>query len=93
MKFVKVFPLLLVMFFSDIAAERSNMPWSLSKQNEGHSHHGGKAYSFQDLKNSMQDTSDEDNEAVGEKAKSLLKLRILSDFTKYKSINLKFLGR
>ena len=91
MKFVKVFPLLFVMSFPDIAAQR--MPWSLSKQNQGHRHHGGKAYSFQDPESSTQAASNDDKGIVEEKAKSLLKLKILNNFSKYKSINLKFLGR
>ena len=86
---MKIFPLLFAVSFPETAAQ--SIQWNLYQKNDGHSHHSGKAYSFQDTENSPKE--DHDENPVEEKAKTLLKLRILSDFTKYKSINLKFLGR
>ena len=89
MKLVKILPLLFAVSFPVTVAER--LQWNLYQKNNGHSHHSGKAYSLQDTEKPTKDEHDES--AIEEKAKTLLKFRILSNFTKYKSINSKFLGR
>ena len=89
MRVMKIFPLLFAVSFPETAAQ--SIQWNLYQKNDGHSHHTGKAYSLQDTEKSTKE--DHDESSIEEKAKTLLKFRILNNFTKYKSINLKFLGR
>ena len=95
MKLLNIFSILFAISFAENTAGK--VPWrtGMYKSGERDDHHQAKTYSLSAAENSTKDNHDESRKADSkEKAQTLLKLKqFFSTFTKYKSVNLAFLGR